>query len=99
MWYSMLQCVAIVAPCVDVLTGNCLMTLMIRRVSFAKEPCKRDYMIGHERQALRCDHAPTALASLSSAHTMRWLRLAGSVKLQISFAEYSLFYRALLQKM
>jgi len=29
---------------------------------------------------------------------MRWLRLVGSLKLQVSFAEYSLFYRALLQK-
>ena len=30
--------------------------------------------------------------------TMGWLRLVGSLKLQVSFAEYSLFYRALLQK-
>ena len=29
---------------------------------------------------------------------MGWLRLVSSVKLQISFAEYGLFYRALLQK-
>ena len=29
---------------------------------------------------------------------MGWLRLVGSLKLQVSFAEYSLFYRALLQK-
>jgi len=29
---------------------------------------------------------------------MEWLRLVGSLKLQVSFAEYSLFYRALLQK-
>ena len=29
---------------------------------------------------------------------MGWLRLAGSFTLQVSFAEYSLFYRALLQK-
>jgi len=32
------------------------------------------------------------------AHLMRWLRLVGSSKLYVSFAEYSLFYRALLQK-
>jgi len=31
-------------------------------------------------------------------HTMGWLRLVRSIKLQVSFAEYSLFYRALLQK-
>ena len=29
---------------------------------------------------------------------MGWLRLVGSLKLQVSFKEYSLFYRALLQK-
>ena len=27
-----------------------------------------------------------------------WLRLVGSLKLQVSFAEYCIFYRALLQK-
>ena len=27
-----------------------------------------------------------------------WVRLVGSFKLQVSFAEYRLFYRALLQK-
>jgi len=29
---------------------------------------------------------------------MLWLRLVGSLKLEVSFAEYRLFYRALLQK-
>ena len=29
---------------------------------------------------------------------MGWLRLVGSLKLKVSFAEHSLFYRALLQK-
>jgi len=29
---------------------------------------------------------------------MGWLRLVGSIKLKVSFAEYSLFYRALLQR-
>ena len=32
------------------------------------------------------------------ATDMGWLRLVGSLKLQVFFAEYSLFYRALLQK-
>ena len=31
-------------------------------------------------------------------HDIGWLRLVGSLKLQVSFAEYSLFYGALLQK-
>jgi len=30
--------------------------------------------------------------------SMGWLRLVGSLKLRVSFAEYRLFYRALLQK-
>ena len=29
---------------------------------------------------------------------MGWLRLVGSIELSVSFAEYRLFYRALLQK-
>jgi len=29
---------------------------------------------------------------------MGWLRIVGSIKSQVSFAEYGLFYRALLQK-
>jgi len=32
------------------------------------------------------------------SHGMGWLRLVGSLKLQVSFAEYRLFYWALLQK-
>ena len=34
----------------------------------------------------------------SNTGGMGWLRLVGSLKLQVSFAEYRLFYRALLQK-
>ena len=30
--------------------------------------------------------------------SMGWLRSVGSIKLYVSFAEYCLFYRALLQK-
>ena len=33
-----------------------------------------------------------------SSLSMGWLRSVGSIKLQVSFAEYRLFYRALLQK-
>jgi len=29
---------------------------------------------------------------------MGWLQILGSLKLQVSFAEYSLFYRAVLQR-
>jgi len=38
------------------------------------------------------------LIHMSSYSYMGWLRLVGSLKLQVSFAEYGLFYRALLQK-
>ena len=38
-----------------------------------------------------------SLVSLSRCYIV-WLRLVGSLKLHVSFAEYSLFYRALLQK-
>jgi len=40
----------------------------------------------------------TSHMSHASRLTMGWLRLVGSLKLQVSFAEYSLFYRALLRK-
>jgi len=33
-----------------------------------------------------------------AGNSIRWLRLVGSTKLQVSFAEYGLFYRACLQK-
>jgi len=44
------------------------------------------------RSVLRCG------CSGCDTATMGWLRLVGSLKLQVSFAEYCLFYRALLQK-
>jgi len=36
--------------------------------------------------------------SIMISSTMGWLQLAGSLKVQVSFAEYRLFYRAPLQK-
>ena len=36
--------------------------------------------------------------SASGYATIGWFRLVGSLKLQVSFAEYSLFCRAILQK-
>jgi len=36
--------------------------------------------------------------TLSAENAIGWLRSVGSIKLQVSFAEYCLFYRALLQK-
>jgi len=43
-------------------------------------------------------YAYTNEATRRIDRAMGWLRLVGSIKLQVSFAEYSLFYRALLQK-
>ena len=51
-----------------------------------------------EREAL----SPVFLAaddnSFHRLSTMGWLQSVGSIRLQVSFAEYRLFYRALLQK-
>ena len=35
---------------------------------------------------------------ISTPYSVRWLHVVGSIKLQVSFAEYRLFYRAFLQK-
>ena len=40
----------------------------------------------------------SSLLNLLHKVTMGWLQLVGSLKLEVSFAEYSLFYRDLLQK-
>jgi len=50
----------------------------------------------------RCENGtrlqnPTDYTDSSCAH-MGWLRSVGSIRLWVSFAEYRLFYRALLQK-
>ena len=38
------------------------------------------------------------VGNVTCINAMGWLRSVGSIKLQVSFAEYCLFYRALLQK-
>jgi len=47
-------------------------------------------------------HGSVAVKRELAAHraltTMGWLRIVGSLKLQVSIGEYSLFNRALLQK-
>ena len=78
-------------------------------VSFAKEPYERHYILSATKALLkRCirwsrprtqDAVGNDMDHMDrrSSH-MGWLRLVGSLKLQVSFAEYRLFYRALLQK-
>jgi len=60
-----------------------------------------DYLSRTCYSRLQCFWWSIALHSMlqhTPQHTMEWLRLVGSFKLQVSFAEYSLFYRALLRK-
>ena len=53
-----------------------------------------------------CDLTRSSVAGITArcvleakgSAVMGWLRLVGSLKVQVFFAEYSLFYRALLQK-
>jgi len=45
----------------------------------------------------RCCTSPLGIVNVCES-IMGWLRLVGSLKLLVSFAEYRLFYRALLQK-
>ena len=42
-------------------------------------------------------HASREGGGISQEDTMAWLRLVGSLKLQVSFTEYHLFHKALLQ--
>jgi len=47
---------------------------------------------------LEAEAGRSLLPSFSEKRPMGWLRLVGSLKLLVSFAEYHLFYKALLQK-
>jgi len=69
-------------------------------VSFAKEPYKRDVILQKRPIIVSLLIVATPyLCVVERTHiTMEWLRLVGSLKLHVSFAEYSLFYRALFQK-
>jgi len=55
----------------------------------------------HKRALLartRKDNTIRTIPGTNGISGMGWLRLVGSIKLQVSFAEYCLFFRALLQK-
>jgi len=68
------------------------------QVSFAKEPFKRDYIL-QKRPMIWRSLLIVGFLDRGILHTfMKWLQLVGSLHLQVSFAECSLFYRALLQK-
>jgi len=104
---SMLQCVAVccsVLQCVVVGTRRRRLRSRIRLwcVAVCYISCRS--VLQHSCAAL-VDTGCWGVLQLTSAMKflrmdpgMGWLRLVGSIKLQVSFAEYSLFYRAFLQK-
>jgi len=51
-----------------------------------------------QHAATRCSTLQHLLISRYISRAMGWLRLGGSLKSYVSFAEYRLFHRALLQK-
>jgi len=68
------------------------------QVSFAKETYKRDYILQKRPLSIHL-LSLSYIFCLSRTHMhMGWPRLVGSIKLQVSFAEYSLSYRSLLHK-
>jgi len=74
--------------------------MILISLSFAKEPYKRDYILQKRPiilKSLRIVATPYWLV-YTIFDDMGWLRLVGSLKLYVSFAEYSLFYVVLSQK-
>jgi len=68
-----------------------------------KRPTSKTIVCGYRYSLLSmskviCIHSKKSLRIIHSYAAKGWLRLVGSMKLQVSFAEYSLFCRALLQK-
>ena len=59
--------------------------------------CMFKYTHSHELP-LYCHHVRLNFIYMCCLSIMGWLRLVGSLKLQISFAEYRLCYKALLHK-
>jgi len=71
-------------------------------VSFATEPYQRDDILQKRPIILRSLLIGATLSSHCDQKRLclsrKWLRLVGSLKLSVSFAEYRLFYRSRLQK-
>jgi len=70
-----------------------LLAILCIRVNLLQE-CNRAGMISTVTSLLHT----TRMRPQLSGRVMGWLRIVGSLKLQVSFAEYQLFDRALLQK-
>ena len=58
----------------------------------------RKYIMHRLQYVCICADSSTAAQYHILCDPMGWLRLVGSLKLEVSFAEYPLFYRASLQK-
>ena len=80
---------------------------ILLRVDAARMTCSSRHRGGHPRTPVRPQysylyayiytHTYKYMYALVNTYThMRWLRSVGSLKLQVSLAEYCLFYRALL---
>jgi len=81
--------------------------IRMRHVTHINESCRSyEYvmphiwirLITHTNEACHTHEWVISVKSISHATHMGWLRLVGSLKSYVSFAEYHLFYRALLQK-
>ena len=70
------------------------MCMLVRTIKILGLFCKRALDILQKRPV----QSYTYTSKRGQARCMWWLRLVGSLKLQVSFAEYRLFNRALLQK-
>ena len=69
------------------------------QVSFAKEPYKRGYILQKRPIILKSLlHVATPQNPHRSLHDMGWLRLVGSLKLQVTFAKEPYKRDAILQK-
>ena len=53
--------------------------------------CQHEWVMSHMKKSCRITYECVVLPR------MGWLRIVGSIKLQVSSAEFRLFYRALLQ--
>jgi len=102
---NVLQCVAVRDQLLDVLARCCCVVrcYVVQSVAVCCSVLQRVAVCSIARPVARRSLQGVAAISQkflpsSNLLTMVWLRLVGSLKLLVSFAEYSLFYRALLQK-
>ena len=105
----MLQCVAV---CCSVLQCVAVCCSVLQYVAMCRSVLTLEGLVGHkigkhtqcvcvcesERARVRVYKRVIERVYSNKRRYMGWLRLVGSLKLQVSFAEYGFFYKALLQK-